>query len=79
MTTLYEDGLKAARNERVVIWTPGIDGDGDEVLCTSTFEIRPRSADLLYSEDRNLRASVLIGVAQVARDGLRDRWGVEGT
>jgi hypothetical protein len=60
-----------------VICTPGVDRDGDDVICVSGFETRAQDVAHLRHPNGNVRVCYLLCFAMAARQGLRERHGIE--
>jgi hypothetical protein len=81
MTSLAYDGaMEALARGRIVVCTPGIDADGDPVVCTSTFTVNDGDGDeYLRHEQPAFRVAYLLGIAAFARESLRERHGIRCT
>jgi hypothetical protein len=79
MTRLAYDGsMEALARGRIVILTPGVDQDGDNVVCTSLFENTHdgNDEDYLHHPEPMYRVAYLLGIAAFARESLRERHGI---
>lgn len=74
--TTYETAMRALDEGKIVVCTPGIDADGDKVICTSTFRTTGHGDEHLFDPDPRIRAAYLLGIAQAAREGLRKSHGI---
>lgn len=74
----YDGAMEALARGRIVILTPGVDQDGDNVVCTSIFEDTHDCGDedYLRHPDRMYRVAYLLGIAAFARESLRERHGI---
>jgi hypothetical protein len=82
MTSLAYDGaIEALARGCIVVCTPGVDQDGDNVVCTSMFEDTHDGDgdDYLHHPEPAYRVAYLLGIAAFARESLRERHGIRCT
>jgi hypothetical protein len=74
----YDGAIEALNRGRIVVCTPGVDQDGDNVVCTSTFEntYDGDGENYLHHCEPSVRAAYLLGIAAFARESLRERHGI---